>query len=383
MKKFYIFILSFMFVFAPLFSIDFGGKVNSTTLLHGNTFKTLKWFESASIHGWLSSVFNEKYQLKLSSDISYEFRYNQDDGSIRNILDINLLKLSSQVTSGANRLETAIGRFAINDITNSIFNQVCDGANVHYSGQWLAINGYIGITRLLNMHDVVMLQETDDTTVPTDTAKAVYVIGPAYIPIGLTFAFPSLFLNQTLSAEAWAFIDASNSYNRFYATIALSGPFYKNIFYNASTTFGSENMQTLSNLTKFDFVYYPVPNARVGFNMFYASGNQKGVDKFRGFTSMTAILATDTVELTNEYDSKIKLGINASYTIASRVYIGADLGAVFTAPDKVSYNGFQWAFNVVWNIFHDLQLAAGMYQYISVVDLNNKTSFSLSGTFVF
>lgn len=383
MSKRLLLIFIFAITLSSAFAIDFGGKVNSTTRLQGPKFKELKWYESASIHGWLTAMLNQKYQLKFSTDVSYEFRYNQADKTIRNILDVNLLKLSSQQTVGANRVELALGRFSVNDVTGVIFNQVSDGANVRFSSQMFTVNGYIGFTRLLNMHDIIMLTDEGDTTVPPSDSKAIYVIGPAYLPIGLAITFPSLFLNQSVSVEGLTVIDVKNSYNRFYGTLALTGPLYKNIFYKVSTTVGSEGMENVSNLTKFNFVYYPVPEAQVGVNMFYASGNQKGVSPFKGVTSMPAILAYGSSTVNTEYDSKIKVGVNGSYTVASCVYLGADLGVVFECPEKAKYNGFQWRFDVVWNIFHDLQLAAGMYQYISVDELNNKTCFTLAGTFVF
>lgn len=383
MSKRFLLILAFVFALSPLFAVDFGGKFNTTTRLQGQTFKQLKWYESASLHGWFTAMLSEKYQLKFSSDASYEFRYNQADKTIRNIVDVNLLKLSMQRNVGASRVEASLGRFSVSDVTGVIFNQACDGANVRLTSQHVALNAYIGFTRLLNMHDSIMLTENSDTTVPSYMSKAVYVLGPSYIPMSLALTLPSLFLNQTVSLEALTVLDASESFHRFYATLYLTGPFYKNIFYNASTTFGSSDMQKVSNLTKFNLVYYPVPEAQVGFNLFYASGNQKGVSAFRGVTSMPAVLAYQNANFTTEYESKMKVGVNASYTIASRVYLGADLGVVFACPDKISYNGFQWRFDVAWNIFHDLQLATGMYQYISVDELNKKTCFTLSGTFVF
>lgn len=384
MSRRFVSILMFIAFLSPLFSLDFGGKVNSTTRLQGPKFKSLKWYESASIHGWLTAVLNEKNQVKFSTDVSYEFRYNQDDGTLRNIIDVNLLKLSAQQNLGASRLECSIGRFPVSDLTGVIFNQVSDGLNAQFASQWFSVNAYIGYTRLLNMHDVVMLMEDgSNTTVDPSISKAVYVIGPSFVPMSLTLSLPSLFLNQTMSLEALTVLNPVDGWNRFYGTFAINGPLYRNIFYSASTTLGTENMSSLSNLTKFNLTYFPVPAASVGFNMFYASGDQKGVDPFRGVTSLSAVLATSDAGMSTEYASKLKLGLNASYTIASCVYLGVDLGVVFTCPDKVSYNGFQWRGDVVWNIFHDLQLAFGMYQYISRIEANNKTCFTLAGTFVF
>lgn len=383
MKRKILFAVVVVCALAPLFSIDFGGRISSTTKYQGVNFSSLKWYESAKVHLWLTQQFNEN--LRLSSDISYEFRYDQNADAIKNIIDVNLLKLTGTFhRRTADTIEFGVGRFAVSDATGVVFNQVNDGIFAKVSVPAGSISAYAGITRLLNSHDTVILRQDSDTIVPTSSAKALYVLGPKYIPLGFTLSLTPLFLNQTFTAEEWIFLDYSDDrYYRSFWTFMLSGPLARNVFYTASTTIGSENLGTVSNLSKFALSYFPVKNATVGFNALYASGNNGSLSAFRGFTSQTAVLATETVDFSTEYEGKLKFGVSGSYMIASRVYLGADCTVVFSCFDTLAYNGFQWQFNVMWNIFHDLQLSAGMYQYVAQKNENNKTCFLLTGTFVF
>ena len=385
MKKIVAGILGAAISISSLFAIDVGGKINSTTKYQGVDFKSLKWYESASIHVWLTQQFTE--QLKLATDVSYEFRWNQADGTMRHIIDLNLLKFTGLFKiKTASTFEVSAGRFLISDVTGSIFNQTNDGVFMKWTLPRGSASIYGGITRFLNSHDTTILRKDSNTAVPASMSNALYVLGPSYIPFGVSIAVTPLFLNQSVALEGWGFFDFSGSdYHRLYGTIAISGPFARSLFYYASTTFSTTAENDFSNLSKFNLSYYPVREAALNFNFTYASGNNGALSPFRGFTSQAAVLATESIDFNGEYDSKLILGLAGSYTIASCVYLGTELAVVFACPDKTSYHGFQWQFNVVWNIFHDLQISAGMYQYIANKNAkeNSKTCFLLTGTFVF
>ncbi|MBP3709307.1 MAG: hypothetical protein J6I73_02710 [Treponema sp.] len=383
MKKIATGILIVAVSISSLFAIDIGGKINSTTKYQGVDFGSLKWYESAGIHVWLTQQFTE--ELKLATDVSYEFRWDQADGTKRNILNLNVLKFTGLFKiKTASTFEVSVGRFAVSDVTGAIFNQTNDGVFLKWTLPRGAVNIYGGITRLLNSHDTVILRQDSNTVVPISHAHVLYVLGPKYIPFGATMTITPMFLNQNFAMEGWGFFDFSgNEYHRLYGTLALSGPLARNLFYTASTTFSKTTADDFSNLSKINVSYYPVQVAALNFNFVYASGNNGALAPFRGFSSQSAVLATNSMDFSTEYDSKLIFGLSGSYTIASRVYLGAEIAAVFACPDKTSYHGFQWQFNAVWNIFHDLQISAGMYQYIANAKENGKTCFLLTGTFVF
>ena len=228
------------------------------------------------------------------------------------------------------------------------------------------------------------MRRFSDTTVKFEDASFVYVLGPSYIPLGLSLYFPSVFLNQDITLEQWGFIDYSgDGYNRFYTTLMFSGPVLNNLFYAASTTFSTVNTASFSNLSKLTLSFYPVEKASVGFSGVYASGGHGAISPFRGFTSQTAVLASETAGFNTEYESKLKAEISGAYTFLSCVYVGASAAVVFACPDAFSYNGFQWRIDAIWNIFHDLQLSSAIYQYIGKNGGNDKLSLSVSGAFVF
>lgn len=295
---------------------------------------------------------------------------------------LNWAELSIRIKKDT--FEFGAGRFSVNDATGIIFNQTSDGIYAKYSWPVCAVTLYGGTTRLLNSHDVVILRRFSDTTVKFEDASFVYVLGPSYIPLGLSLYFPSVFLNQDITLEQWGFIDYSgDGYNRFYTTLMFSGPVLNNLFYAASTTFSTVNTASFSNLSKLTLSFYPVEKASVGFSAVYASGGHGAISPFRGFTSQTAVLASETAGFNTEYESKLKAEISGAYTFLSRVYVGASAAVVFACPDAFSYNGFQWRIDAIWNIFHDLQLSSAIYQYIGKKGGNDKLSLSVSGAFVF
>ena len=371
---------------APLCAFDWGGKLNSTTKYQGDKFNSLFWYESAGVHLWFTSPIGSK--LYFGTDASYEFRYDQKGGTVKNIVDINLFKLSGTFhPNQKDTFEFGAGRFSVNDATGIIFNQTSDGIYAKYSWPVCSVSLYGGTTRLLNSHDVVILRRFSDTTVKSEHASFVYVLGPSYIPLGLSLYFPSLFLNQDITLEQWGFIDYSgDGYNRFYTTLMFSGPVLSNLFYAASTTLSMANTASfpnLSNLSKLTLSFYPAEKASIGFSGVYASGDHGAVSPFRGFTSQTAVLASETAGFGTEYESKLKAEISGTYTFLSRVYVGASAAAVFACPNTFSYNGFQWRIDAIWNIFHDLQLSSAIYQYIGKNGGNDKLCLSFSGAFVF
>lgn len=368
---------------APLCAFDWGGKLNSTTKYQGNKFDSLFWYESADAHLWFTSPIGSK--LYFGTDASYEFRYDQKGDTAKHIVDINLFKLGGTFhPNQKDTFEFGAGRFSVNDATGIIFNQTSDGIYAKYSWPVCAVGLYGGTTRLLNSHDVVILRRFSDTTVKLEHASFVYVLGPSYIPLGISVYFPSMFFNQDVTLEQWGFIDYSgDSYNRFYTTLMFSGPVLNNLFYAASTTFAMVNTASFSNLSKLTLSFYPVEKASIGFSGVYASGGHGAISPFRGFTSQTAVLASETAGFSTEYESKLKAEISGTYTFLSRVYVGASAAVVFACPDAFSYNGFQWRLDAIWNIFHDLQLSSAIYQYIGKNGGNDKLSISVSGAFVF
>ena len=371
---------------APLCAFDWGGKLNSTTKYQGDKFNSLFWYESAGVHLWFTSPIGSK--LYFGTDASYEFRYDQKGGTVKNIVDINLFKLSGTFhPNQKDTFEFGAGRFSVNDATGIIFNQTSDGIYAKYSWPVCSVSLYGGTTRLLNSHDVVILRRFSDTTVKSEHASFVYVLGPSYIPLGLSLYFPSLFLNQDITLEQWGFIDYSgDGYNRFYTTLMFSGPVLNNLFYAASTTLSMANtasFSNLSNLSKLTLSFYPAEKASIGFSGVYASGDHGAVSPFRGFTSQTAVSASETAGFGTEYESKLKTEISGTYTFLSRVYVGASAAAVFACPNTFSYNGFQWRIDAIWNIFHDLQLSSAIYQYVGKNGGNDKLCLSFSGAFVF
>lgn len=385
MKKFFVFALLIL-LSAQIFAIDFGGKLSSNTRARGETFKKLKWSENASLHLWLSHLFDSKYKMKFSTDGSYEFRWDQVDNSKRHIIDLNLLKFSALFPLAKNvSLDFAIGRFPVVDTTGIIFNQINDGVYTKFNFTRAQLQLYLGISRILNANDIVMFTETATTSVPIEKYKYPYVLNAKYIPLALSVYAPSLFANQNLTFEFWGVFDYSKEkYNRMYGTLALAGPLAGPLFYNVSTTFGSEKFKNVSNLTSFVLSYFPVPEALLSFQTLYASGFNGKLSAFRGVTSREALFATGGKNFNLEYSGKLLLSLQASYTFIQALQLSGKATAVFACPkDKVSYDGFEGRIDVLCSVLRDLQLGAGLYGYISQNKEHNKVGLSINASLAF
>lgn len=365
----------------PLAAFDAGGKIADSTKYQGKP-DSYTWYQSTAAHVWFTSVFNEEYKLKLSADGSYEYRYDEKKSSdtSKNIVDLNLFKLSGTFTTGsADTLKVGLGRFSVSDLTGIVFSQLSDGLFTKYSMPGLEVSMYGGYTRFLNAHNVSIT--TPSGTSYNPSYDTVYVLSAPYVPVGLTVSFPSLFANQTLSVEGWGFADTSDdAYNRWYGTAALSGPLAKKVFYTVSTTAETEKFDAVSDLTKASVSFYPVPAAYIGFNGIYASGKNGFLSKFTGFSTQTADLAFDEPG----YSGLIKAELAGSYSLKSALCIAGSAACVFACPDSsVSYDGWQWQCTMFWNIFHDLQISAGASQYFADDTARNKTCFTAGGSFIF
>jgi hypothetical protein len=382
MKKLSICISAFIVLLVlPLSAFDWGSKLNNTTKMQGNDFTALKLYQSDSLHLWFMSLVNEQNSIKLSGDGSYEYRYDQSDDSVSyNIADVNLLKISGTFSVGnGSNMEMAGGRFMVSDATGILFSQICDGLYTKWTLPAAEFSIYGGCTNLLNMQDVSIILPSSASYKPDYTK--IYVTGPSYIPFGVSVNLPSLFLNQNLLVEGWGFADYSgDEYNRWYGTFEVSGPLSGHVFYSATSTVGTEKFTTVSDLSKVSFAVYPGPEASVILGGLYASGKNGIFNPFVGFTSQTADMALDEPE----YSSMIEAMLSASYIIMSRVCLTAEGDCVFSCPEsEVSYDGWQWKFNAGWNIFNDVQVSFGGYQYYAADSARNKSCFSLTGTMVF
>lgn len=380
-RNLFIFIAISVIACASCFAVDFGGKLNSGHSLMIKDYSNLSFNESDKVNLWLAATLHHKSALRLNTDVSYEFKYDTESKEMFHILDVNVLKLSMQyVVGGSHTISLSAGRFGLGDTSGLVFNQICDGVFFDYKNRVVDISAYVGITGLLNTHDVKMILPQDTTFVAED--NKFYKLGVSYMPVGLSLKFPELFAGQTLVFDFWHFRDFSkDNYQRYYGTLQLAGQIVPKLFYSVLTTFETEKFDAFSNLTQGVLRFFPSGNSSVSGSVIYASGaNGAGTKHFTGFTSFKS----SSFMAEKEISSLLAFTVSASIEFASRVYMGLEVGAILGLPEKeVSYDGLLLNANVLWNILHDLKLNAGFTSYFAQIKENSKMKVSFGLIFVF
>lgn len=374
---FSIFVISSSFATA----FEWGGRFYNSTALSGEALMRLKTKQSDNLNLWLKVPITNDNMNYFAGEMFYQFKFdgtNIASEAIGNTIDFNLLKFVTKIRLGNRQLLSInAGRFSLSDSTSMIFSQVCDGILVKYSNRKISAMAYGGYTGLLNANSVSIINKKNSNYRPSK--NNVYALSAKYIPFGLNVTFPSLFANQTLSAQGWSFFDLNNdNYNRFYGIVSLEGYLTKNLFYKLNSVVGTVNFANISNLSALNMTAYFTKSFSMNFGGMYASGNQGKISQFQGFTSLTSTLALDEPQ----YSSMLKLDFEATKTFGKIAVINGGSAVVFDMNENGSaYNGFQVQLNAAYNIFNDLQIAASISQYLG--NENNKTQIAFKAVVVF
>lgn len=361
-------------------AVDFGGRLNFFQHLKVSGDKTVSFNTSEKINLWLASTLSRKANLRLNSDFSYEFRYDNVDKQMSHVLDVGVLKLSmSKAFSKGTTFGMSLGRFGIGDATGVIMNQTSDGLFFSLSNRAIDASAYVGTTMLLNTHNVKIILPEDTKFSPKE--NQFYMLGPWYLPFGVSIKFPELFAGQNLLAEAWGFLDLStDKYNRFFATLQLAGPIVPKFFYSAISTIETREFNDISNMSQLMLRFFPSENSSLSMSALYASGAQGGMKPFTGFTSfsMSDLLAE------KEVSSMFSVSLSGHIIVVRNLYLGLEGVIIMGVPDEsIAFNGVLVRASAIWNIFHDLQLNGGFVGYFAKETDLSKMKFSVGLTFVF
>lgn len=382
MKKSYVlFTLCVLFFSAQVFAVGFGGKLNSFHSFKNTAYGAFNFNESDKLNLWLAATLNKKYDVRLNTDVSYEFKYDIDSKEMYHVLDLNALKISlSAPFDGGHTLNFSAGRFVMGDATGIVFSQMSDGVFLGYTQKFLEMSVYVGSTSLVNTHDVKMILPKDTLFETRD--NKFYTLGPTYMPIGFSVKFPELFAGQNLLFEFWHFRDfTKDDYQRYYFTAQLAGPIVPRFFYSALTTFSTNKFDSdLSNLSQLMFRFFPSGNSSVSASLIYASGANGSL---KPFTSFTSFRSSDFLA-EKEFSGVLAALVSGSIEFFSQLFLGLEVGVISVLPEKeVKFEGVLLNTNVMWNIFHDLKLNAGFVGYFADKKEMSKMKISLGLVFLF
>ena len=367
----------------PASAIEFGGTLGDTTKFTGAAIKDLSLDQTNTLTTWVRAPFNNAGTVYLAAEGLFKYEYIQTTNSYLLTADVDLFKFGSTSKFKGNKtLTISAGRFYESDATNVILAQTCDGALVQFKMKRLNLSAFGGYTGLLNAKQITILNSASSSYSYNTTSM--YAFAAPYAICAAGISAPYLFANQSIGLQFFSFFGTASTtsgYNRLYGTLTLNGPLASNIFYTMTETIGSSTIASLSNLSQLQISYYPnFKSASINVTGIYASGNNGPFKTFTGFTSNTATLAIDSPE----YTGLIKAGLSASIKPISQLYIAAGCDCIFACPEStVSYDGFQFYGNTLYQLFTDVQLGLSGQQYFDVNKETDKTCFTVKAVISF
>ena len=382
MKKIFKIVAAAFMASGVLYALDWGGKISDDTAFSDNSPSSLKVRQSNTAILWLTVPLGSKNNDYFAAEALYNFKYDKTEGvkkPVTHIVDLSLLKFSINRTFGKKGLSINIGRYFIADATFTVFSQTSDGIAAAYEDDTFSISAYAGYTGLLNAKNTTIINAPNHRQ--KDENDSVYALSAHYIPAGAVFMLPNVFANQRLTVQGWGFVDLNGySFNRFYLSAGLDGNLLNNLSYNLSLTMGTTNFETISNLSKLRFLYYPLHFLSIYTSALYASGKNGALSPFTGFTSQSADLSNADIQ----YSSVLKFEAGAALSLFNKAIAFAALSAVLNIPEqKADYKGFQYQAGCRWNIFDDVQAGISFEQFFGKASVDDKTTVSVNAAFVF
>lgn len=383
MRKWLYVSAALILVSSALSAVEWGGVVTNETLFAGK-IDSLKLKQSDSADVWLNIPFNKTNSVHLSAEMYYRFVYDDTDvadKSFENVLNLSLLKFSAvRMIKGGSVLSVSAGRFPVSDLTGLVFNQAADGVNVRLSAAAADFSVFAGYTGLLNSKEVTIITPRD--TEYEERTDDFYTLAAQYLPFGFSLSFPSLFANQNVSFEGWGFVDLNgDDWHRWYASAGLDGFLMSRLSYRLQTVFGTENFESLMNLTSFSLDFNPVRKLDMRLYGVYASGSQGNLSAFNGFSSVTAVSARFEDIL---YSSLLAGGLTVSDIFGNCLLVSAGALVLFDVSGSAAeYFGMQFTADILWNMFSDVQLGFSASQLICRQADNSRTALSLKAALAF
>ena len=363
MKKILSAVFAVLFTVSASFAVEWGGVFNDNTKGSTQKFESASLEQSNAIYFWLKNPVGEN--MSFSAEALYKYVLSVDNGrsSFLNIIDSDLLKFAGDFTSGKGKISFAAGRFPFADLSSTIFSQVSDGVSFKYDLPLVRLSAYAGYTGLLNAFSVSMV---DSRTVGTPVSQ-VYTLCHGYVPVMANVVFPVIFNNQSLGFGFNIFTDVEpTKSNKYYGSLVLSGPLANSVFYNLTTSFGSENFKNCMNYSSFQLYIFPVQSIMIIVGAEYASGNNGFLSPYHAVTYFQASKALGSPELSGVIIPQ--LTVSATFGDA---WIGGTAKYVLDATESVKNGGLELDCSFAYNIFTDLKVGCDITAYM---DFSNSNS---------
>lgn len=357
MKKIIVSILAATCALSSLAAFTWSGLIdNNTKFSANNDFSALGLNQSNGIYLSAASKLNESGTLRFNAEGLYKYYLNCDlkegESTFKNIVDLDLLKLTGEFSVGNGVLGLSAGRFQYSDYSGAVFSQVSDGLYLNYNTQKIKVSLYGGYTGLLNRLNVSMIENEYEED------ENFYALCPKYVPVTADFAYKALLGSNTIGLQAAGFIPVTDDNTlKGYGTLILNGYLGKVGLYDARVTAGTEKFENLMLDAKLDLNFFigKVAMATVGGE--YVSGDQGPFDPFVTITARSFGSAPF-------YNGGIipKAGI----TFASNQLLASLTERVVIAmpADEANLDGFDTSVNVTYKLFSDVVIGCDIGAYI-------------------
>jgi len=370
MKKILSLALLSVFVSAA-FSFSWNGVLDNNTKLSTTGFKELTLDQSNGIYLSVNVPVNEALRFTAEGMYKYNVNVTASKTTLTNTADIDLFKVNYLMKLGTSNLSFDAGRFSYSDVSGAVFSQCSDGVNVKYeTAKWKAgfYGGYTGILNSLNVSMTEVRSGSHDF----------YSLCVPYIPLGVNFAYTSLFGSNAIGAQAFYFKSASNNYtDKIYGIVTLSGPVSTNGSYSTALVAGLNNYKDFMLYLKADYTAFINNNCMFNGGIEYASGNHGAIKSFVPIT----------------YKSASSSGLQVSGVVlpkASIIYVNSELFAsltekiVLSVPEeKLDFAGVDSSLTVLYNVFSDLQVGGDVTAFIGKDSSANKFTFTAKASLAF
>lgn len=345
-------------LFSQVSSLSWSGLFNNNSKLNKSGSAKPVFEQSNSLFFSIAQPVSEEKNIRLNAEVMYNFDLTSSNGknTIKNVADLDLLKLSGQIQIGTADLNYSIGRFNMSDISTVVFNQCCDGVYAAYKTRKWKTGIYAGYTGLLNSLNVSMI---DQGTASND----IYRLAVKYVPVMADFSYSGLFGSNVIDVQADGFISLQkNVKNKFYGSVTLTGPILKSGSYSFAAVVGTENFQNVALFTKLDASFYISDFAMATAGAEYASGKTGPFESFKTISSRVAYNALGGMQTSGIIAPKV------SFLYAGKkMYVNATEKIVFSAAsDIIKMQGFDTSVSVIYNIFTDLQIGCDLTMFNSV-----------------
>ncbi len=386
MKKSLAPILFCLFQMSALVAFEAGGLFSSTLnfdIATPNTIRKPSYVNNLnSISLWLTQNIDKEGYYNFSTQGSAYLKVKKltsnknSPAAIRTPLDIDMLRFSFFIPiDKRSHFLIDVGRRGLVDSTGIVLSQPLDGFFLQYKMPKLSLLASFAFTGLLNANTVVLYENK------LSIKNNIYALQKNYASLIAMLRIPLLKASYSIDIDSLNFLETkAGGTKKLYLTMGIKGPIVRRLFFSTyiSASFASEERNNNYGILTTGAIayYFRKYNAKLGFNLQYATG---GKNNFKSFT-----MRHISSQFFSPYSNVWNTGIKASMKPIKELYLQALCNVICKAQkeDNSIYTGFEWATQASYTIKRDISIEASLGQFIEK-NRNIQTFIGLKGIISF